>query len=56
MAFIVHGICTAFVRVACAPQDSPLLPIEPASRREMKGGEVHYHEFITVVYTFSPFL
>ena len=30
MAFIVHGICPAFVRVAYAPQDSPLLPIEPA--------------------------
>ena len=30
MAFIEHGICPAFVRVACAPQDSPLLPVEPA--------------------------
>ena len=30
MAFIVHGICPAFVRVAYAPQDLPLLPIEPA--------------------------
>ena len=30
IAFIVHGICPAFVRVAYAPQDSPLLPIEPA--------------------------
>ena len=30
MAFIVYGICPAFVRVAYAPQDSPLLPIEPA--------------------------
>ena len=30
IAFIVHGICPAFVRVACAPQDSPLLLVEPA--------------------------
>ena len=29
MAFIVRGICPAFVQVACAPQDSPLLPVEP---------------------------
>ena len=29
MAFIVHGICPAFVRVACAPQDSPFLLVKP---------------------------
>ena len=29
MAFIEHGICPAFVRVACAPQDSPFLLVEP---------------------------
>ena len=30
MAFIVHGICPAVVRVACASQDSPFLLVEPA--------------------------
>ena len=25
-----NSICPAFVRVACAPQDSPVLPVEPA--------------------------
>ena len=30
MAFIVHGICPAFVRVACASQDSPFLLVKPA--------------------------
>ena len=29
MAFIVHGICPAFVRVACASQDSPFLLVKP---------------------------
>ena len=51
-----NSICPAFVRVACAPQDSPFLLVEPAFiSREMKG-EVHYHEFITMVYTLSPLL
>ena len=30
MAFIVHGICPAVVRVACASQDSPFLLVKPA--------------------------
>ena len=30
MAFIVHSICPGFVRVACAPQDSPFLLVKPA--------------------------
>ena len=30
MAFIVHGICPAFVWVACASQDSPFLLVKPA--------------------------
>ena len=30
MAFNVHGICPAFVRIACAPQDLPFLLVEPA--------------------------
>ena len=30
MAFIVHGICLAVVRVACASQDSPFLLVKPA--------------------------
>ena len=30
MAFVVHGICPAFVRVACASQDSPFLLVKPA--------------------------
>ena len=29
MAFIVHGICPAFVRVACTSQDSPFLLVKP---------------------------
>ena len=29
MAFIVHGICPAFVRVACASHDSPFLLVKP---------------------------
>ena len=30
MAFIEHGICLAFVRVACEPQDLTFLLVEPA--------------------------